>query len=70
MTRDELVKLVTQKFGLQEETAKQVVATVADSLKAKLPPPLDGQIDGLVAGRKPDLLSLPRGPGGLLGGRK
>jgi hypothetical protein len=46
MTMDELVKLVTQKFGLQEETAKQVVATVADSLKAKLPPPLAGQIDG------------------------
>jgi len=67
---DELVKLVTQKFGLQEETAKQVVATVADSLKAKLPPPLDAQIDGLVAERKPDLQRLTRGPGGLLGGRK
>ena len=67
---DELVKLVTQKFGLQEETAKQVVATVADSLKTKLPPPLAGQIDGLLAGGKPDLQRLTRRLGGLLGRKK
>jgi hypothetical protein len=67
---DELVKLVTQKFGLQEETAKQVVATVADFLKAKLPPPLASQIDGLLAGGKPDLQGLTKGLGALLGGKK
>jgi hypothetical protein len=67
---DELVKLVTKKFGLSEETAKQVVATVADFLKAKLPAPLAGQIDGLLAGGKADLGNLAKGLGGLLGGKK
>ena len=67
---DELVKLVTQKFGLQEETARQVVTTVADFLKAKLPAPLAGQIDGLLAGAKADLGNLAKGLGGLLGGKR
>jgi hypothetical protein len=70
MTMDELVKLVTQKFGLQEETAKQIVKAVADFIKAKLPAPVASQIDGLLAGGKPDLQGLAKGLGGLLGGNK
>jgi hypothetical protein len=64
---DELVKLLGQKFGLKEDTAKQVVTTVADFLKTKLPAPLAGQIDGLLAGGKADLGDLAKGLGGLLG---
>jgi len=60
----------TQKFGLNEETAKQVVTTVADFLKAKLPAPVAGQIDRLLAGGTADLGSLAKGLGGLLGGKK
>ena len=37
---DELVKLLGQKFGLKDDTAKQVVTTVAEFLKKKLPAPL------------------------------
>lgn len=64
---DELVKLLGQKFGLKEETAKQVVGVVTDYLKEKLPAPLAGQIDGLLAVGKADLGDLAKGLGGLLG---
>lgn len=67
---DELVKLLGQKFGLKEDTAKQVVTTVAEFFKTKLPAPLAGQIDGLLAGGKADLGNLAKGLGGLLGGKK
>ncbi len=67
---DELVKLLGEKFGLTEDTAKQVVAAVADFMKKKLPAPLAGQIDDLLAGGKADLGSLAKGLGGLLGGKK
>lgn len=67
---DELVKLLGQKFGLKEDTAKQVVTVVADFLKTKLPAPVAGQIDGLLAGGKADLGNLAKGLGGLLGGKK
>jgi ABC-type cobalt transport system substrate-binding protein len=67
---DELVKLLGQKFGLKDDTAKQVVTTVAEFLKKKLPAPVAGQIDSLLAGGKADLGSLAKGLGGLLGGKK
>jgi actin-like ATPase involved in cell morphogenesis len=70
---EELVKLLGQKFGLKDDTAKQVVTTVADFLKKKLPPALAGQIDGLLAGGTADLQGIAKvakGLGGLLGGKK
>jgi hypothetical protein len=67
---DELVKLLGQKFGLKDDTAKQVVTTVAEFLKKKLPAPLASQIDSLLTGGKADLQGLAKGLGGLLGGKK
>lgn len=67
---DELVKLLEAKFGLKEDSAKQVVATVADFLKKKLPAPLAGQIDGVLSGKGSDLANIAKGLGGLLGGKK
>lgn len=67
---NELVKVLGDRFGLKEDTAKQVVATVADFLKKKLPAPLAGQIDGLLAGGSSDLGNVAKGLGGLLGGKK
>ena len=63
---DELVKLVVQKTGLPEATAKTAVETVIGFLKTKLPAPLGSQIDGLLSGtgQAEDLLG---GLGGLLG---
>jgi hypothetical protein len=67
---DELVKLLEQKFGLKEDTAKQVVTVVADFLKKKLPAPIAGQVDSLLAGGGTDLGNLAKGLGSLLGGKK
>jgi hypothetical protein len=47
---DELVKLVSQKTGLPIEQAKVAVQTVLDFLKQKLPAPIAGQIDAVLAG--------------------
>lgn len=66
---DELVGLVSAKTGLSEETAREVVDIVIGYLKDKLPAPIAGQIDGLLAGTgsMDDLGDLTKGLGGLLG---
>ena len=66
---DEIVKLVAQKTGLSEEKAKVAVETVIGFLKDKLPGPVAGQIDGILAGEggAPGLGGLAQGLGGLLG---
>lgn len=46
---DEIVKLVQDKVGLSENQAKQAVETVIGFLKKKLPAPIAGQIDTLLA---------------------
>ncbi len=62
---DELVKLVSQKTGLQEAQAKVAVETVIDYLKKKLPAPLAGQIDAVLSnGAAAD---IAQGLGNLLG---
>lgn len=65
---DELVKLVSQKTGLSEEQSKKAVEVVISYLKMKLPAPIAGQIDGLLAGEAAgDLGGLVQGLGGMLG---
>ena len=59
---EELVKLVSQKAGINEQQAQTAVTTVLDFLKTKLPPQYASQVDAVVSG-KTDLSAL----GGLLG---
>lgn len=47
---DELVKLVSQKTGLPTEMATTAVEAVVGYLKGKLPAPVAGEIDGILAG--------------------
>jgi len=47
---DELVKLVVKKTGISEAVARQVVTTVVDYLKKKLPAPIASQIDSVLSG--------------------
>ena len=61
---DELVKLVSKKAGIPEAQAKVAVETVVKFLKQKLPAPMAGQVDTLLAGGKAD--DLVKGLGGLL----
>ncbi len=49
---DELVKLVTQKAGITEQQAQTAVTTVLDFVKAKLPPQLASQVDGVSRERR------------------
>ena len=58
---DELVALVSQKTGLPPEQARTAAETVLGFLKTRLPAPLAGQLDSLLAG------SATEGGGGGLG---
>ena len=49
-TMEELIKLVSQKTGLSAEHARTAVETVVGFLKAKLPPAIAGQVDGVLNG--------------------
>ena len=62
---DEIVKLVVQKTGISEDQARTAVTTVVNFLKQKLPAPIAGQIDGLLAGS--GVNDALKGLGGLLG---
>ena len=60
---DELVKLVSEKTGLNEEMAETAVKLVLDYVKDKLPAPVAAQVDAIFsAGSAADAL------GGLFGG--
>lgn len=68
---DELIKLVAQKTGVPEDTARTAVTTVLGFLKDKLPEPIASQIDGVVGGGgsgSPDLGSIAGGIGKMFGG--
>lgn len=67
---DELVNMVAEKAGLTAEQAKTAVTTVLDFLKQKLPAPLAGQIDGLLAGggdALKNVTNMAQGLGGMFG---
>jgi len=65
---DELVNLVSQKTGLSPEHSRVAVTTVLDYLKARLPAPLAGQIDGVLnKGGGGGLGDVAKGLGGMLG---
>ena len=73
---DELVKQVTERTGLSEDKARAAVDTVVGFLKQRLPAPIAGQLDtvlasgggiaGDLAGKADDMLG---GLGGMLGGK-
>lgn len=68
----DLVKLLMEKTGISEETAKLAVQVVAGFTKEKLPEPVGGMVQTfLQTGQMPDLSSLAGnlgGAGNLLGG--
>jgi hypothetical protein len=57
---NEIVTLVSQKTGLPADKAQMAVQTVVGYLKEKLPAPIAGQIDSLLAGG-----SVAGGAGGI-----
>jgi len=65
---DEVIKLVVEKTGIPEATAKTAVETVLGFLKDKLPEPIGSQLDGLLEGEGIESLLGGGGLGALLGG--
>ena len=63
---DELVKLVSEKTGLSEDISQKAVDVVLNYIKDKLPAPIAGQIDGLLAGGG-DAGGIAGAVGGLFG---
>lgn len=47
---EELIKQVSAKAGISEEQARGAVNTVLGFLKDRLPEPIAGQVDNVVAG--------------------
>lgn len=62
---EEIIKLVMQKTGINEEQARGAVTAVIDFLKQKLPAPIAGQIDGVLSGS--GVGDALKGLGGLFG---
>ncbi len=69
---EELIKLVMKKTGLPEATAKTAVKTVVDYLKEKLPAPIAGQVDNVLANKAVmgQVEGLTAGLGGMFGKKK
>ena len=68
---DEVVKLVSEKTGLDEETSRVAVVTVLDYLKDRLPESIAGQVDTVIAGGDVSggLGDLTGGLGGMFGNK-
>ncbi|HEX5833536.1 MAG TPA: hypothetical protein VFY34_06775 [Pyrinomonadaceae bacterium] len=47
---DELIRLVSQRAGIAEESARTAVETVVGFIKEKLPAPIAGQVDNVLSG--------------------
>ena len=62
---DELVKLISEKTGLNEEMSETAVKLVLDYVKDKLPAPVAAQVDAILGGD-----SAAAALGGLFGGKK
>lgn len=65
---DELVKLVTQKAGINTDQATKAIGAVIDFLKTKLPAPIANQIQGVLEGSaSANPADLVKGLGSMFG---
>ena len=64
---DELIKVVSEKTGLDQNMARQAAEAVIGFLKDRLPEPLGSQIEGFIGGQGGDA-GNPLGNLGNLGG--
>jgi hypothetical protein len=56
-------------LGLSEEMAGQVIATVAEFVKSKIPTSFHSMIDDVLTGKSPDMGSIFGNLGGFFGGK-
>jgi hypothetical protein len=63
---NELINLIVQKTGISQENAQKAAQTVIDFLKTKLPAPVAGQVDAVLAG---DMSGIAGQAGEMLKGK-
>jgi hypothetical protein len=63
---NELVNLIVQKTGISQENAQKAAQTAIDFLKTKLPAPIAGQVDAVLAG---DMSGIANQAGEMLKGK-
>ena len=65
---NDIVKQVSAKTGLSEEHSRAAVTVVVDWVKAKLPEPIRGQVDGFIGGTGNPTAGIASQAAGALGG--
>ena len=65
---DELIRQVVEKTGISESQARTAVETVVGFLKERLPAPIAGQVDSVVAGSAGIVGGIADKAGDVLGG--
>jgi hypothetical protein len=63
---EEIVKAVAEKTGMAPDMVRPVVLSVVEEIKKRLPEPIAGQVDGLLA--NPGAADMIGQAGNLLGG--
>jgi hypothetical protein len=63
---NELINLIVQKTGISQENAQKAAQTAIDFLKTKLPAPIAGQLDAVLAG---DMSGIAGQAGEMLKGK-
>ena len=63
------LKAKLTSLGLSDEITDQVISTVAEFVKSKIPATYHGMIDDVLAGKSPDLGGIMGSLGGLFGGK-
>ncbi|MBC7235425.1 MAG: DUF2267 domain-containing protein [Chloroflexi bacterium] len=68
---EQMIDLVAQRVGIPKETARKAVEVVLEVLKERLPAPLAGQVEAILAGSGEggNASDLPGSLGGLFGNR-
>lgn len=51
---DELIKMVSERAGIDADQARKAIETVVEQLEGKLPGPLAGQLKSLLGGNGAD----------------
>jgi len=65
---DELVRMVSERTGIPEDTARNAVQVVLGFLKDRLPAPIAGQLDAIIGGSGGDAAGgIAGGLGSILG---
>ena len=66
----DLINTLKEKFDLPDEKASEILSTVVESIREKLPEPIASKLDGLLDGEGFDLSELTSNLSGMAEGFK